>query len=225
MNTYRLPIRRSARYYSLGEAGEQTRAVWIALHGYGQLAADFLAALHPLDNGRNLVVAPEALSRFYVDDVHQKVGASWMTREDREAEIEDQRNYLDALYRVATHAAPSDVLVNVLGFSQGATAACRWAASTSYRIDNLVSWAGEFPAELESSNAFSRFNSYFVHGDRDPFLSDSHLERVAMLKRIPGWHVNTLSFAGKHSLHRDTLLQLDRILAKAPAGSQDERSI
>lgn len=216
MKTFRLPIRRSARYYSLGEPGDHVRAVWICLHGYGQLAESFLQALQPLDTGRNLIVAPEALSRFYTDDAHREVGASWMTREDREAEIADQAHYLDALYRVVTHPVPPDALVHVLGFSQGAPAAARWAAATGYRVDNLILWAGDFPAELEQSEAFTRFNTYFVYGTRDPFLTDAHLQAMEERKRRGGWHLNTLSFEGKHHLHGDTLRQLDRVLAPAP---------
>ena len=52
---------------------------------------------------QRLIVAPEALSRFYVEssgkthaDTH--VGASWMTREDRLSDIEDYVEYLDALH-------------------------------------------------------------------------------------------------------------------------------
>lgn len=216
MKTLRLPIRRSARYYTLGQPGPQTKAVWLLLHGYGQLAEDFLSAFSVLDNGQNLLVAPEALSRFYVDDAHQKVGASWMTRADREAEMEDQLTYFDALYRIATHAAPTEAMVHVLGFSQGAPAAARWAAKTQYRVDNCILWAGEFPSELEQADAFSRFNTYFVYGTRDPFLSDAHIDAYEERKRRNGWHMNTLSFEGKHHLHSDTLRQLERVLARAP---------
>ena len=59
MRELRLPIRRSARYYTLGEPKENTRAIWIVCHGYGQLAGNFLNAFTILDNGRNLIVAPK----------------------------------------------------------------------------------------------------------------------------------------------------------------------
>jgi hypothetical protein len=47
-------------------------------------------------------VAPEGLSRFYFEGGFHgpgsKVGATWMTREDRLAKIEDYVGYLDALH-------------------------------------------------------------------------------------------------------------------------------
>ncbi len=211
----RLPIRRSARYYVLGEPREDIRALWIVCHGYGQLAGNFLEAFHTLDNGRNLIVAPEALSRFYLDGFSGDVGAAWMTKEDRLAEIEDQRNYLDALYRICLHKLPTDVVINVLGFSQGTSTVARWVATTEYHVDNLVLWAGDFPADVESNPRLNRMNLYYVYGNRDPFLSDDSIQRIGEMSRRNAFHVNTLTFEGKHQIHSETLLQLDRVLAKA----------
>ena len=60
--------------------------------GIGVLGrVDDLLNCAPLDDGSRLIVAPEALSRFYLGEVSQRpaserrVGASWMTREDRPA--------------------------------------------------------------------------------------------------------------------------------------------
>src|ERR1051325_10016453 len=51
-------------------------------------------------HGRRRLVAPEGLSRFYLSEraTERRVGASWMTREDRLAEIADYLGYLDAVY-------------------------------------------------------------------------------------------------------------------------------
>jgi predicted esterase len=215
MKELRLPIRRSARYYVLGEAREDIRALWLVCHGYGQLARNFLEAFRCLDNGRNLIIAPEALSRFYLDGFSGDVGATWMTKEDRLAEIEDQRNYLDALYRIATHKLAPDVLVNLLGFSQGTNTAARWVASTEYAVDNLLLWAGDFPADVEASARLQRMNLYYVYGNRDPFLSDESIQRISDMSRRNAFHVNTMTFEGKHQIHSETLLQLERVLAKA----------
>ena len=82
------------------------RELWYVLHGYGQLAAPFLDDFRAIDDGTRLIVAPEALSRFYEGDVQArlhkdaKVGASWMTREDRDAEIADYVAYLDTRARL-----------------------------------------------------------------------------------------------------------------------------
>src|SRR6476469_3720019 len=97
-------VPRTARYYTLGPTHGFPRELWFVCHGYGQLASRFLRQFAPLDDGTRLIVAPEALSRYYLDPVaerrHQReprVGASWMTREDRFAEIVDYVSYLDQL--------------------------------------------------------------------------------------------------------------------------------
>ena len=88
-----LAVARNARYFTLGETGPAVDEIWFALHGYAQLAGAFARYCQPLAAPRRLVVVPEALSRFYLGD-HTKpagpdarIGASWMTREDRQADI------------------------------------------------------------------------------------------------------------------------------------------
>ncbi len=153
-----ITVPRTARYYTLGEPGARTTEVWFALHGYGQLAAAFLSALEPLDDGSRLIVAPEALSRFYLGGVGSRaaaeraVGAAWMTREDRLAEIDDQVRYLDAVTRRCSPASrPITPRVCVLGFSQGTTAAARWLALGTARVERLILWGGELPPDLDLS--------------------------------------------------------------------------
>jgi hypothetical protein len=97
LNHHRIVVPRSARYYTLGPTHGFPREVWIVCHGYGQLASRFLGQFAGLDDGTRLIVAPEALSRFYLDPIPERrdqrnprVGATWMTKEDRDAEIADQ---------------------------------------------------------------------------------------------------------------------------------------
>ena len=141
MDEHRLTAPRTARYFTLGSDAAALGEVWFVLHGYGQLAARFLTGFAPIDDGTRLVVAPEALSRFYVDHANRKVGASWMTREDRLAEIDDYVRYLDAVRaEVLRDGTPRQSSVHVLGFSQGAAAAARWTASGAGPVDRLVLW-------------------------------------------------------------------------------------
>src|SRR4051812_21085005 len=101
---HHIHVRRTARYYTLGEPGNQTRDVWFVCHGYGQLAADFIKEFEIIADPTRVIVAPEGLSRHYAvneagfHSSESKVVASWMTREDREAEIDDYVAYLDAVY-------------------------------------------------------------------------------------------------------------------------------
>ena len=145
MREHHLAVPRTARYFTLGDPA--AAEVWFVLHGYGQLAARFLERFRALDDGRRLLVAPEGLSRFYLSEqpAERRVGATWMTREDRLNEIADYLRYLDALYAAV---APRGS-VHVLGFSQGASTAVRWVGLGAARVDRLIVWGGEIPPDLE----------------------------------------------------------------------------
>src|SRR5574342_952788 len=127
-----------ARYFTMGRA-DGSRQVWIACHGYGQLAARFLEKLRVLDDGHRYLVAPEGLSRFYLSEsaTERRVGASWMTREDRLAEIDDYIRYLDAVYAdVFGTLDRAQLSVHALGFSQGAATVSRWTALGAARLSS-----------------------------------------------------------------------------------------
>jgi hypothetical protein len=66
--TVRLQVRRTARVVMLGTPSAATRQVWLACHGYGQLAASFADSLNALRSPERVVVVPEALNRYYLDD-------------------------------------------------------------------------------------------------------------------------------------------------------------
>src|SRR5688500_9204944 len=89
MEEHHITVRRTARYYTLGPVDGDVAEVWIVCHGFAQLAGRFMRHFTAIDDGTRLIVAPEALNRFYVEAVpgvhgpDSKVGATWMTREDR----------------------------------------------------------------------------------------------------------------------------------------------
>ena len=147
-----LRVPRTARYHTLGDPASATER-WYVIHGYRQLAQRFVQrfrGLPGLAEGRRAVVAPEGLSRFYVEEEvgphgpASRVGASWMTREDRDHEIEDYVGYLDRL--AEREAGPQRTVV--LGFSQGSETASRWATLGRVRPDELILWGGGLAADL-----------------------------------------------------------------------------
>src|SRR5437867_13104092 len=113
MQEHFLSTSRTARYFTLGHLRDATE-LWLVCHGYGQLASRFLERFRPLEAERRCIVAPEGLSRFYLTDspAERRVGASWMTREDRLHEIDDYVHYLDALHtKVVAQGATLTALV------------------------------------------------------------------------------------------------------------------
>ena len=170
MREHRLSVTRSARYYTLGEPGEGVREVWFVLHGYAQLAARFLRHFEPLDDGTRLIVAPEGLSRFYLTEnpTERRVGATWMTKEDRLAEIADYVRYLDTVYDDVLRAMDrARIKVTVLGFSQGSATACRWTTLGASRFERLIVWGGEIPPDVD---LLPSLRLSLVYGSRDEYF-------------------------------------------------------
>ena len=116
MQENHIKVARTARYFQLGEVGKTIKQVWFVCHGYGQLAGYFLKHFESLANGERLIVAPEGLSRFYLNGFNGRIGASWMTREDRLNDIKDYVIFLDAVYQqIFEQVDRSSVKVSVFG--------------------------------------------------------------------------------------------------------------
>jgi predicted esterase len=215
-----ITVPRTARYYTLGEPQSGVAEVWIALHGYGQLAREFVGSLEPLDDGSRLIVAPEALSRFYLGRVSthvaadRSVGAAWMTREDRLAEIDDQARYLDALSAEVLGAlGAKHPRVCVLGFSQGTATAARWLAFGATRAQRLILWGGELPPDLDLAAQAERFaplDLTFVVGTRDEYITPKIIERERQRLEAAAIPFRVVTYEGGHEIDGAVLRQVAR---------------
>ncbi len=217
MHERHLVVTRSARYAVLGEAVVRPAECWFVLHGYGQLAADFLSQFRLLDDGSRRIYAPEALNRYYLEGgVHgpgSPVGATWMTRADRLSEIADYVRYLDTLYRhVFAELDRAAVRVLVLGFSQGAATAARWTALGDARVDDLVLWGSGAPSDLslaEAAKAWTATRVSLVYGRDDAAHFDEPRALAAAERlRAHGIAPALLGFDGGHRLDDDLLQRL-----------------
>ncbi|PRY21564.1 putative esterase [Spirosoma oryzae] len=187
MTEHHLTVARTARYYTLGTFTDQTRHVWFCLHGFGQLAAYFSRKFTGLLDEQTVVVVPEGLSRLYLDNTYTRIGASWLTREDRDAEIGDFVAYLNTLYDQLLAGQPSVPLhITVFGFSQGAATACRWIDNGHIRVDRLILWAGYFPnglADLIAPTRLTAVETHYVYGLQDELIqrlpdADTYIDRL-----------------------------------------------
>lgn len=206
-----IEVPRTARYWVEGSV-KGARDVWFLLHGYGQLARDMLTAARPLAGAGRLLVAPEALSRFYPGGAGggysgAVVGASWMTREDREHEVADYVGYLDAVCAEVLAAVVPPPRVHVLGFSQGVATAARWAACGRVRPATLVLWGAAPPLDLarEARRRLAGLRVRLVHGTTDRLVNSDTLAASAARFREDGAEVTIESYEGGHRLD-DTVL-------------------
>ena len=203
----------AARYYTAGSLDVNTRQVWFVIHGYGQLAQYFLKKFEPLTAKGVFVIAPEGLSRFYLSELTQtgradnRVGATWMTRENRLMDIQNYIAYLDAVYHRELSAI-GDIPVTLLGFSQGCATVCRWALDGHPNFNRLILWAGLFPPDMDFQKGHERFSdkkTYMVIGNQDPFLTDERMQEFDALTEKLGITPEKRRFEGKHELNAELL--------------------
>ncbi len=209
---HHLAVSRTARYYTLGDIDNKLSELWIVLHGHMYLARHFIRYCRVLQADTRLIVAPEGLSRSYVDHAERRVGASWMTSEDRLAEIVDYVNYLDELYRHLFETVDrSKVNVHVLGFSQGAATACRWVAQGGANIDRLTVWAGLVPPDLDllvGGEKLRNAKLTLVLGEHDEYVDPAvAAEQEKQLRELGILH-EFVGFDGGHVLDGEVLLRL-----------------
>jgi len=200
-----------APYYTVNELQEQS-TVWLICHGYGQLSKHFSRKFNSLDRQKNYLVFPQGLSKFYLDDKHARVGATWMTKEDRLTDIENQYNYLDAVLNSAVGLNWQEKRINFFGFSQGVSTICRYAAHKKFNFNKLILWGGGIPPELEKEdfNFMSSLMSVHMYlGDKDEYYTEEAYDlHVNKAKEIMGDRVQFTIFDGSHQVVPDLLKDL-----------------
>jgi predicted esterase len=207
MQEHSLATTRTARYFTLGNPAGAAD-LWFVCHGYGQLASRFLERFRAIETEGRCMVAPEGLSRFYLTEhaAERRVGASWMTREDRLHEIDDYVRYLDAVYAALSAARAT---VTAVGFSQGTATACRWAALGASRVDRLILWGGEVPPDLDLQRLrVPRLE--LVYGTRDQFFTPKIVAATEARLREHKIAYELVSFDGAHEIDAATLSRLAR---------------
>jgi predicted esterase len=201
-----IEIVRSARIYILADIAMPTD-IWIVCHGYGQLASRFITNFEDIATPDRLIVAPEGLHRFYLDPppapaAKRRVGATWMTRQDRETDIRDYVAYLDRVAAHVTGGRPG-VRIRALGFSQGSATVFRWAVMGRTRVDDLILWAGEVPPDVDMQRAAERLRQTrmtYVHGARDEMLPARVAVKQHELLDSAGLSYDVREFEGGHEM-------------------------
>lgn len=208
MSEHNLTINKTARYYTYGNP-ETAENIWIVLHGYSQLAKFFIRKFHGLDPEKNFIVAPEGFHRFYRQGTSGRVGASWMTKEARLDDIEDNNSYLDQL---AEHVLTKGNFQRkfLLGFSQGGATASRWHHKGNFQADFFILWGSVFAEDLsleDSKVGMYRSENYFVVGREDIYFKDKLSELIDFFNDQEFLTTIRL-FDGGHDIESQTLLEI-----------------
>lgn len=182
----------------------------IVFHGYGQLAKYFIQKFRPL-NQTCRIVAPQGLSRFYLEGFYGRVGATWMTKEERETDIFNYLTYIREVTEKELENCPKDAKVHLIGFSQGAATATRFAMNTQLEISSLSLWAGIFPPDLNFPHLKSKLENIPVSvilGRKDQFINDDRMIEMSDLIKKIGIEPDITWYDGAHTIEIEPLIKL-----------------
>jgi len=200
----KLQVRKTAHYY-VQNPTEKVTSILYVLHGYGQNADAFLKEFTILKDYGVLVIAPEALSKFY-----NKKGdavSNWMTSRNRLDEIADYKQYLNQL-REDVEQKELTKNIAFLGFSQGVSTCLRWLSLYQDSI-NCFLCSGSVPPELSQGDFKEvKHRIHYFFGDDDPLLTlnnaKNQVEQIASL----GQELTPHPFKGSHEISESCLAEL-----------------
>ncbi len=199
------------RYAILGNLSSDTSKLLFVFHGQGQLAHYFIQKFKPLVKQGYAIIAPEGLHNYYLQGFSGRVGASWMTSENRLVAIKNYINFLNSVYNDVRTKISNETKIHLLGFSQGTATVSRWVAQNSFDFEQLILWSGALPPDLNKELIFNRMKGkplLQVVGNNDPYITPAHKKEIN--KRIKKYKLSASInyYKGGHEIEPNTLLEL-----------------
>lgn len=185
------------RYIVNADAGPHSPLL-VGFHGYAERAEHEYQRLSSLPGAeRWLLAAVQGLHRFYRNR-YSEIVASWMTSQDRELAIADNRAYVSLVIdSVAEEWSASRILV-VSGFSQGVAMAYRAAVDSTRDVRGVIACGGDIPPEL-GPDSLARIPSVIIgRGTRDEWYTEEKLTADESRLRDADVRVQVVRFDGGH---------------------------
>jgi predicted esterase len=156
------------RYLAVAAAAPGPAPLLVGFHGYGEDAEAQLVRMRavPYSGGWH-IVSIQGLHRFY-ERRSNRVVASWMTRQDREAAIADNIAYVKACIAQERSKAPAIVFA---GFSQGVAMAFRAAVSVGATRTGVIAVGGDVPPEIDIAALRKISAALIVRGSEDEWYN------------------------------------------------------
>lgn len=205
-----ISVQTEGRYFVKGELNKENKSIWFVFHGYGMKAERFIEEFDCIDDEQTLIVAPEGLHRFYARGTRGEVGSSWMTKELREYDIQNNIQYLNfVLQEVKQFNLSENYKIGVLGFSQGAPTAIRWIAHLEEKVSEIVIWGSDLPSDIIDNvpklKKVNTCNIKLVVGSDDQYISSDQVDDMIIDLHDKGVAFDFHSFEGRHELHEESI--------------------
>jgi predicted esterase len=183
--------------------------LFYVLHGYGQLAKFFIRKFSPALEKGYTIVAPEGLHRFYLEGTSGRVGASWMTKENREQDIQNYLKYLDAVHAKLTAEKEWEEIV-VLGFSQGVATAFRWLAESDIKPSKFLICSGLVPPDVDlniKKDIFDPIKMSYFSGVNDPYRTEDSVKEFYDAVASSKLEMELVNFEGIHEVFVEGVME------------------
>ncbi len=186
----------------------------IVLHGFGQVAAEFIKIFAPLVQSGILVAAPQAPHQFYKSLADRSVGFSWLTRYERDQSIQDFAAYMKNFYTLLQREYRVDEQrVFVLGFSQGVSMAYRTWAQSAAPLSGVVACGGDLPPDIgERLHELPPLRVLLVHGRNDQIVPLRKAHEAQSQLSAAGFPVELFEFDGEHFIPTETMAQIAKFI-------------
>ena len=207
-----ISISKTGKYSQIGKCSKKINNVWIVLHGYGMLSEYFVKKFECIIDETTLVIAPEATNRFYLANNYTRVGASWMTKLDKEQEISDNILFLDKLFSIIKkEIGHNNFKLNKLGFSQGGPTLVRWLMSNKLNTNSLILWGSDIPKDslvIENKSRWNSMNLKIVIGKNDEYINEEKKQEFVGVVKSYGLKYDLIEYKGSHKIIEEELKKI-----------------
>ena len=148
MSEHKISYRTEKTYSTLNTLTDQTEYIWLVCHGLGYLSRYFIRHFSVLNPEKHYIIAPQAPSKYYQDKDYKRIGASWLTREETQLEMQNIKAYFDAIYEKEIKPHPEKKLM-VLGLFPRRFCCHALAGVFKNKCEALLMHSGGIPEELE----------------------------------------------------------------------------
>jgi predicted esterase len=194
---------------------ESPRVILVGFHGYMENADVMMERLLGIPGSEQwTLVSVQALNRFYKGRT-QEVVAGWMTRQDREAAIADNIQYVNRV----VEAVAADVPLFYAGFSQGAAMAFRAAVRGTRKASGVIAAGGDVPPELLEDAAAVFPPVLLARGGRDEWYTAAKFDADVAALETRGVDVEAFIFNAGHEWTGDLSAAAAQFIRATPVSS------